>query len=263
MIDIHCHVLPGVDDGSSRMEESIDMAKLYIENGINKVIATPHFIEGTDSTTFDKNKVVLKNLRNTLKNERIDLEVYLGNEIYITPNTLKHIKEKKAATLNETRYVLVEMPMFDVPMYMENIIYELCLKGYIPIIAHPERNAKIQENPNILYSFIMGGALAQLNLPSLEGIYGEKSKITGELLLNHNMIHFTGTDAHSPRVRSPKIKKSLEILKTIVDNETFEKITSLNGEALIQDKIISVGEPIKYEEKKNFFSIIKSKINIF
>src|SRR5699024_9460115 len=136
------------------------------------------------------------------------------------------------------------------------IIYELCLKGYVPIIAHPERNIRIQENPNILYGFIIGGVLAQINLPSLEGRYGEASKETGELLLRHNMIHFIGTDAHSPRVRSPRIGKSLSIVKDIVDEEVFKEITYSNGQAVLEDKLLLVREPIEYDEekKKDFFS---------
>lgn len=263
MIDIHCHILPGVDDGSRRIDESIEMAKIYIENGIEKVIATPHYIEDINPATFEENKIVLENLKKALKDEGLELEIYLGNEIYASPNTLEHIMEKRVATLNGTKYVLVEMPMFDVPMYMENIIYELCIKGYAPIIAHPERNSKIQEDPNILYEFLTRGALAQLNLPSIEGRYGEASKRTGELLLKHNMIHFVGTDAHSPRSRSPRVKKSLGILKDLVDDEIFKNITYVNGEALLENRAISIDEPIKYEEKKGFFSFIKSKFKIF
>lgn len=263
MIDIHSHILPGVDDGSSGIEESIRMAELYLENGIDKVIVTPHYIEGTDSTTLDENKVVLENLKRVLKKKNLDLKLYLGNEIYVSPDTLSHITNRKAATLNETKYVLVELPMHDIPMYMKNTIYELSLKGYIPIIAHPERNTKIQENPNILYEFIEGGALAQLNLPSIEGRYGSRPKEIGEILLAHNMIHFVGTDAHSTRTRSPKVEKSLGILKEIVDKDTSERITYLNGKALLEDKLICVDEPVRYEEKKGFFSMLKSKINLF
>lgn len=265
MIDIHSHILPGVDDGAQGIEESIKMAKLYIENGINKVIVTPHYIEGAGSTNFAENKVVLEKLKKVFKEEGLDLELYIGNEIYVTPDTLNHVMEKRAATLNETRYVLIELPMYDIPRYMENIIYELCLKGYVPIIAHPERNIRIQENPNILYGFIIGGALAQINLPSLEGRYGEASKETGELLLRHNMIHFIGTDAHSPRVRSPRIGKSLSIVKDIVDEEVFKEITYSNGQAVLEDKLLLVREPIEYDEekKKGFFSFLKSKIGLF
>ncbi len=264
MIDIHSHILPGIDDGAQGMEESIEMARLYLKNGIDKVIVTPHYIEGAGSTTLNENKVVLKKLKHVLKEEGIELELYIGNEIYVTPDILNYVIEKRVATLNETKYVLIELPMYDMPRYIENIIYELCLKEYVPIIAHPERNIRIQQDPNILYGFIMGGALAQINLPSLEGRYGEASKVTGELLLNHNMIHFIGTDAHSPRVRSPRIEESLEILKDIVDEDIFQKITYLNGQALLEDNHVSVEEPIEYvKEKKGFFSFLKSKIGLF
>ncbi|MBV1821754.1 hypothetical protein KUA25_27375, partial [Bacteroidales bacterium MSK.15.36] len=105
MIDIHCHILPGVDDGSRRIDESIEMAKIYIENGIEKIIATPHYIEDINPATFEENKIVLENLKKALKDEGLELEVYLGNEIYASPNTLEHIMEKRVATLNGTKYV--------------------------------------------------------------------------------------------------------------------------------------------------------------
>lgn len=258
MIDLHSHILPGVDDGSKNMEESINMARQYVENGIDKVIATPHFIEERDLSIRDRNKLVLEELKSNLKKERIDLKLYLGNEIFVSPDILKYLREEKVSTLNGTRYALIETAMFDIPTSMENVIYELCLKGYTPIIAHPERNTKVQESPNILYKFIMSGALTQINLPSLEGRYGEKVEETAKILLTHNMVHFVGTDAHSPRTRSPKVKKSLEILSQIVDEDEFIRLTKLNGEAVLENKEILVEEPVMYEEKESalgrFFS---------
>lgn len=263
MIDIHSHILPEVDDGSKSIKESIAMAKQYVENGIYKVIATPHYIEDTNSKTADENRGILENLKDVLRAEGIELEVYLGNEIYILPDILNNLSNGKVSTLNGSRYVLIESAMFDIPINIDNIIYELCLKGYIPIIAHPERNLKVQQNPNILYGLIMSGALTQINLPSLEGRYGKESRETAVVLLNHNMVHFVGTDAHSPRTRSPKIKRGLEILKGIVDRDEFYKLIELNGEAVLDDKNISIEEPIKYEKDKRIFSILKKKISIF
>lgn len=264
MLDIHNHILPGVDDGAKSIEESIEMANIYLKNGIEKIIATPHYIEGNGFNTKEENAKVLEKLRDVFNKEEIDLKVYLGNEIFVSPDIFKYLEEERVATLNDSRYVLIEMPMLDVPVYMENIIYELCLKGYIPIIAHPERNMKIIENPNILFEFVMGGALAQVNLPSLEGKYGEGAKKTGEIILTHNLAHFVGTDAHSPRRRSPDVSRSLIVLKQLVDENKFQELTCLNIEAVLEDKDIFVDEPIKYrEEKKSFFSFLKSKISIF
>lgn len=263
MIDIHSHILPKVDDGSKDLEESIEMAKIYLENGINKVIATPHYIEGWDNTFKEINLEILEILKKALYQRGLDLDIYLGNEIYTTMDILEHLEEGKASSLNNTRYVLIELPMFDIPLFIEDLIYELLLKGYVPIIAHPERNAKIIENPNLLYTFIKKGALAQLNLPSLEGKYGDRIKSTGETLIKHNMIHFIGTDAHSKDKRSPRVKKSLNLLKLMVDKETYNRITYLNGIKLLEDEEIIVDSPIEYKKEKNFFYLLKTKMNIF
>ncbi len=260
MLDIHSHILPNVDDGSRDMEESIEMARIYLDNGVDKVIATPHYIEGAENSTKDENLRALEKLRETLSNNGLDLKVYLGNEVYFTMEIINYLKEGKVSTLNDSRYILLELPMYDMPLYTEDLIYELLLNGYIPIIAHPERNLKIMENPNILYELIIQGALAQLNLPSIEGSYGSRVKDTGEILLKHNMIHFVGTDAHSQNKRAPNVEKSLDILNGIVDQKTYKNITYLNGLKIINNEEIMVEGPKKYEGEKNSFAFLKEKV---
>lgn len=250
MIDIHSHILPNVDDGSESLEMSIDMAKVYIENGINTVIATPHYMEGSIVSSSNKNKEVLEELRKLLFKEGLDFDIYLGNEFYISTNIIKDIEDGKVCTLNGTRYILIELPMNDIPLYVDDVIYELLLKGFIPIIAHPERNLKIVKDPNILYNYIKKGALTQLNLPSLEGRYGSSVKSTAEILLDSNMVHFVGTDAHTNRLRSPNVKKALEILKSIVGSDDFEDLTYNNARLLLDNKIINIKTPKKYQNSK-------------
>lgn len=253
MIDIHSHILPRVDDGADSMEVSIKMARMYIEGGFKTVIATPHYIEGAVATSIDNNKIMLDSLRVELIKEQLDLEVLLGNEAYISMELVKDIEGGKVATLNGTRYVLVEFPMLDIPIYAENMIYELLLKGYIPIIAHPERNAKIMEDPNILYNYIQKGALSQLNLPSLEGRYGRRAKEVAKILLKHDMIHFVSTDAHTNRGRSPRVKDALVKLSEIVSRDDFERLINKNAEILLKNQIIKIKSPTKYKEKKHIF----------
>lgn len=263
MIDIHSHILPKVDDGAGDMEEAITMARIYIDNGIKKVIATPHYIDGYANSLKEENILVLEKLKEALNKEGLELEVYLGNEIYITMDIIDLLEEGKVSTLNNSRYVLIEFPMLDIPMYSESIIYELLLKGYVPIIAHPERNRNIIEDPNILYGFIEKGALAQLNLPSLEGVYGEKIKTTAEILLKHNMIHFVGTDAHSKNRRAPNVKNSLALLKAIVDDTIFQEITCINPTKALSDEPIRPSTPIEYKKPGGFLHFLRSKINLF
>lgn len=263
MIDIHSHILPEIDDGSKDMEMSIEMAKMYLENGINKVISTPHYIDGIENNCIEENQKILMELRNELQKQNLNIEIYLGNEVLVSLDVLKDLEDKKISTLNGTRYILIELPMFDIPLYVENLIYELLLKGYIPIIAHPERNTKIIENPNIMYKYIKNGALAQMNLPSLEGRYGCKIKETAEILLKHKMIHFVATDAHTCRRRSPDVANAIKILKSIVTQEEFVNLTYKNAANLISDDVIEIDSPIEYKKHKSFFSLIMEKIGMF
>jgi protein-tyrosine phosphatase len=260
MIDIHSHILPSVDDGAEDIEESIAMARIYLKNEIKKVIATPHYIEGYENSTKENNLLALEKLKEALDKEGLDLKIYLGNEIYISMDIASLLKEGKVSTLNDSRYVLVELPMIDMPMYTESVIYELLLKGYIPIIAHPERNSSIMADPNILYELISKGALAQLNLPSLEGKYGEEIKATAEILLKHNMIHFVGTDAHSKDRRAPNVKNSLDLLLELVGETAFIEITYLNPLKVISDELISPNAPVRYKKKSGFLHFIKNKV---
>lgn len=258
MIDLHSHILPGVDDGSDDMEMSIKIAKLYIENGINKVISTSHYIEWEVCNSPEELRLGIKSFQEELDKHQIPLIIYPGNEIYLTPNTVKRIINGEVLTLNDGDYVLIELPMNDMPLYVEDIIYELRLKGMTPIIAHPERNTRIQEDPNILHKFISMGALAQLNLPSIEGMYGKRVKEAGITLLQHNMIHFVGTDTHSNRRRSPKVEKSLEILSGIVSNEDFEMLTIKNAQDVLDNKEIEIKMPRKVSNKRTIFSFLSA-----
>lgn len=259
IIDIHSHILPGVDDGSKDIEMSLDMAKLYVENGIKKVIASPHYINGSMDNSLKDNKKALERLKKHLFRQAIDLQVFLGNEIYVSMDTIDDISNKRVYTLNDSRYVLLELPMYDIPLYMEDLLYELQLKGYIPIIAHPERNAKIMEDPNILYNYIKNGSLGQINLPSLEGAYGKRVEYIANILLEHNMIHFIGSDAHTNRQRSPRVSEDLDKLERKVGKRQFEKISYKNPKLLLEDKPIKIEEARPYEARGRMFRFLKAR----
>lgn len=253
MIDIHSHILPYMDDGSKDMEMSLRIAEIYVNNGIEKVIATPHYIDGGGKKSNEELRIGLEALKKELARAGIPLEVYPGNEVYIKPDLLDDLEKGKISTLNDSRYILIELPMNEIPIYVEDLIYELSIKGYVPIIAHPERYTKIIENPNILYRYISMGALAQLNLPSLEGFYGSRVKKAAEVLLNHKMIHFVGTDTHSNRRRSTEVLDSLDILYDLVGDEYFHQLTEGNAERVLKNMDMGTGtlSTIPYRPQSN------------
>lgn len=261
MIDIHSHILPSIDDGSRDMDMSIDMAKLYIGNGFKKIVATPHYIEGLENSSRSNNRIKLKELQANLREEGIGLEVYMGHEVMISLDLIKKLKDGFISSLNGSKYVLIELPMYDIPLYTENVFYNLQLMGYVPILAHPERNLKIIEDPNILLRYVRSGVLAQLNLPSLEEKYGRDVKNTAKILLRHNLIHFVSSDAHSSSRRSPEVSDAIKILKTLVGEGQFRKLTSINASLVLEGKSIEIETPIEYKSKKSFFDIFKKRRN--
>lgn len=210
MIDIHSHILPGLDDGSPDMETSIKMARIAISEGITKMIATPHFIE--DDKELDRGEVIdkVKQLNLEFSERNLDLEIFPGEEVFLTPNIVRLYEEGKIITLcDQNRYVLVELPLMSLPTYCMDIIYSFKLKGITVIIAHPERNREIARDQELLKEFIKIGALVQVNSLSLTGVFGRKAKYAAEKIVRSGMTHFIATDCHTARSRSPRIKKAL------------------------------------------------------
>lgn len=260
MIDLHSHILPGVDDGAADLEMSLRIAKKYVENGYEKVVATPHYIEGTRKHSSLELLEKLEELNAAIQVEGLDLKVLPGNEIYISPSTVSDIVSGQALTLNNSRFVLLELPSNDVPKYTDTIIYELQIKGYFPIVSHPERNARIIDNPNILHSMLEKGALTQMNLQSLEGMYGKSAMETAQVLLKHNMIHFAATDTHSDGRRSPETRRMLKLLESKVGKETYWRIVYENPEKVIMNKPITTQYAEKVKKSNGIYKILSSFI---
>ena len=174
MIDFHSHILPAIDDGSKSMEDSIQILREAREAGFSKIISTSHYLEGY----YEIKEEDRKRLIQELKNEDIGLELYVGSEIYITENMIDLLKEKKASSINNSKYVLFEIPMNNKTMLTKEIIYRLIENGYVPVLAHPERYSFIQENPEELEELVDMGALCQSNYGSIIGLYGKKTEKT-------------------------------------------------------------------------------------
>lgn len=197
MTDIHSHILFDVDDGSKSIEESIELLKKLKDIGFNNIILTPHYIEGSEycSKNSEKKKR-LKQLKEELSNQKIDINIYLGNEIFINNNIYELIKAGEIKTLNNTRYILVELPFHNQIVNLEDIIYELKIKGLIPIIAHPERYSYFQKNYKEVDRLREEGFLFQGNYASILGYYGKESQKLLKYMLKKQYIDYLGTDIH-------------------------------------------------------------------
>ena len=177
MIDLHCHILPGIDDGAQTVTDSLAMAKQAVSEGIHTIVATPHHQNGKYVNEHDSIIYQVGQLNDELKQNEIPLKILPGQEVRLYGDLLEDYEAGKIVTLNETnKYILIEFPSNHVPRYAEQLLYELRVKGMIPIIVHPERNAELIERPDKLYDLVSKGALTQVTAGSLLGKFGKKSK---------------------------------------------------------------------------------------
>lgn len=232
MIDFHSHILPQIDDGSKSLEETIRMLEEAKDVGFEKIISTSHYMEKYYEVDEEKRLQLIKQINFQ------DIELYLGSEIYVTNEIVQLLKEKKASTINNSRYVLYELPMHSKNMNDKEIIYRLVENGYVPIIAHPERYSYVQDDIEYVEELAEMGALFQSNYGSIIGMYGEKAKKTVKKLLKQNLIHFFGSDVHRPEQIYPKIPKILKKLSKIVSQEKLEELTTLNAQKVLDDEEI-------------------------
>lgn len=197
MTDTHSHILFGIDDGSSSLNESIEILKKMKETGFNNVILTPHYIEGSvfNSNNIDKiNRYEM--LLEELEKQNIDINIYLGNEIFISNNILNNLKRNQIFSINNSKYLLIELPFHNKILNLEDIIYEIKVQGYTPIIAHPERYTYFQENKELLDKLKDDDVLFQANYASILGYYGKKSEKLIKYMLKKGYIDYLGTDIH-------------------------------------------------------------------
>ena len=240
MKDLHCHLMYGIDDGSKTEEESISLLKEMEKEGITECILTPHYIEESEYTCNNKEKEkLLKKLQDKVKEENINIKLYLGNEVFITTNFLQLIKKGEIRTLNNSKYLLFEFPMRQIYNNTGFIINELVSNGYIPVLAHPERYYAFQKHPNLLEEYLRTGLLLQGNFTSLFGKYGKTAEKTLKLFLKRKCITFLGSDTHHDvNFNSKKLEKKL--LKITKDKEYVKALMGENFDKVINNEDIAM-----------------------
>ncbi len=197
--DIYSHILPGIDDGSQDMEQTLAMVKIATLDSITAIAATPHVISGVYDNKKEYILSVLQDLNKRLDIENIPVQVLPGAEIRMEPDLPSRQQKGELLTLNDTgRYLLLEFPAAYIPDYTARVMYELQLQGITPIYAHPERNADVNKNPQPLLELAARGALLQINTGSITGLFGSEVKKTAYKLLKQGEAHVIGSDAHSP-----------------------------------------------------------------
>src|SRR5699024_206620 len=202
MIDIHTHILPGVDDGAQTEDDSIEMAKAAVEEGIHTIIATPHHKNGSYDNVRENILTYTKILNELFQSEGIPLTLLAGQETRINGDMVEDLENGDILPINDTKYVFVEFSSTQVPRYAKQLLFDIQVAGYTPIIVHPERNQELMERPNRLYEFVRKGALTQITAGSLVGKFGKNIQKFTHQLIEANLTHFIASDAHNTTTRS-------------------------------------------------------------
>jgi protein-tyrosine phosphatase len=250
MIDIHCHILPEIDDGARMLSESIDMAKEAAKQGIHTIVATPHHRNNQFENYFPDILTRVDDLNNALKQEDIPVNILPGQETRIYGDFVEGLLTKEILPVNlNTQYVLVELPTSTVPKYTNKLLYDLQMEGYTPVIVHPERNSELLSNPEKLYEFVKNGVLSQVTAASLVGKFGKKIRNFSHEIVQSNLAHFVASDAHNTNNRGFMMDKAWDELERTYGLQSIDYFQE-NAEKLISGETI-VGEiPFKIDRRK-------------
>lgn len=240
MFDIHCHILPGVDDGSGNLNDSIEMAQIAVESGTSGIIATPHCnIPGIFDNYYDETfRERLETLKKALKNKNIPIEIYLGQEVFLSTHFLEHLEKGDFITLNNSRYMLSELDFKIDSKSATKRLEKLISYGYTPIVAHPERYGFVIENPMVIAELRSKGCLIQLNSGSVTGDFGRDIKITAETILRNRLADFVASDAHSQYRRTPDLSKVNELICENFSYSYADVLMKINPSKVLKNEII-------------------------
>ena len=249
MVDIHSHILPEVDDGSHSIEESVEMCRASVQDGVTIMVATPHAHDGlhrTHEPALLRQKV--DELNQQMKGSP---KILLGCELRFTHELIKQLCQTHSApTIAEGPYALVEFPHALVPHGSDNLLFELMNAGITPIIAHPERNMMLMSEPERFYQLVDAGVLGQVDTGSITGQFGSKVQRAARVMLENGLIHFIASDCHNTRNRLPGMSNAVNATAEIVGEEYARAMANDNPAAVVEGRPIPTRLSATVPQKK-------------
>ncbi|MCJ1804873.1 tyrosine-protein phosphatase [Staphylococcus warneri] len=251
MIDIHNHILVNMDDGPKTKQAMIQLLIQAKEEGITGVIATPHHLNPKFNNSFQNVSLKLAEMRKIPEIKDLGIELFPGQEVRLTEAMINEIEYGSIQGLNKSRYLLIELPFGDVPDNANRLCHELQSLGYIPIIAHPERNKAIAKNPYLLYELICNGALSQLTASSLLGDFGRSVQKLSLRFMDCHLAHFIASDAHSVEHRPFVLNQLFDERKLIPYRNKIEEMIE-NAKAIVNNEVVYSDRPYEPEMVRRF-----------
>lgn len=254
MYDLHSHILPGVDDGAKTADESVEMARVAAESGTSFILATPHRKDVTEAWSVAHVRELAARLNARLRDLGVGLTILVGMENHLDVDLPAEASAGTALPMNGSRYILVEMPFFGRPNYVEDTLFQLQLQGLTPVLAHPERIQAFQEDPGFLARLVERGMLSQVTAGSLLGHFGGRARRFTGLLLRRGLVHVIASDAHSPSgPRSPRLPPGLKAAAAVVGMERARSMVLETPRAIVEDHAIEVEPPRELDATRRWW----------
>ncbi|MBO5128854.1 MAG: hypothetical protein J6B95_00705 [Oscillospiraceae bacterium] len=239
MIDLHSHILPGLDDGAQSLAEALDMARIAVDSGVRAMVATPHCMEDRAIEVWS----AVQLLRNALEEMNIPLRLFMGMEIFGTDDTVRLLREGKLFTLNNSRYPLIEFSFRSSGDAETDILRDVIRAGYRPLVAHPERYDYVREDPELINEWKRMGCLFQVNRGSLMGRFGNGPRQMAGALVERGFATVVASDAHSARMRTPWMGDVLELIAERISPTAAEFLLLRNPVSIIKNEDLPPVEP--------------------
>jgi protein-tyrosine phosphatase len=235
MIDLHCHLLPGIDDGAPDLAASLEMARIAVADGIRTSACTPHIYPGVFENDTAAIVADIAALQAALDRERIGLALTIGADAHLTPELLGRIEAGTAPTLAGGRYFLLEPPHHVAPPRFAESVFAFIAAGYVPVITHPERLTWVKRHYATFEALVRSGAWMQVTAGSLAGRFGRAARHVGEKMLDDGLVHLLATDAHGVRQRAPLLAEGRAIAEKWVGAEEARRLVVDRPQAILDN----------------------------
>ena len=253
MIDIHSHILFDIegDDGSRSQEMTLEMLKMAVASGTEQMIATPHINRSNIVPEWESIQERVEQVNALAQENNLPIRIHAGGEVQLDYEMMAQLDGKSTRyCLADSNYILIELTSQSEPAAVEQMLFELMLRGYRPILAHPERYDRLIHHPEIILDWMHKGVLTQCNTGSFHGYFGERVQKRVEMIHRHQMITFLGSDAHRVEVRTPDTQKAQEALKTLTGSEAFWTACRDNAQHILNNTMVYPDLPSEFKKAK-------------
>ncbi len=236
MIDLHCHILPGIDDGSKDDATSLEMARIAAADGIRTLACTPHIYPGLYENNASGIRARVAALQAQLDAAGIALQLTFGADAHLTPELIARVKNRTAPTLHGGRYFLLEPSHHVAPPRFEESVFDFTMAGYVPVITHPERLSWIESKYATFVSLVKSGAWMQITAGSLTGRFGGNAQYWAERMLDDGLVHILATDAHGVRHRAPLLAEGMHAAAKWVGDDEAQRLVVGRPQAILDNR---------------------------